>query len=202
MSQLTNQDLRISIFIGVLAGILIVPIFPNIGLRLNSAEKILVALGLMALTPFGYLFAYWLSGWFPMMIQFVRFGITGGLNGVIYLGVLNLLINLTKIASGFYYSLFVSIAVIVAIVNSYFWHKYWVFRAGESGRGKGEFVKFFLVNLVSFVISVGVASFVVNFIGAPTGISGSLWANVGAVSAVFVTLFWNFFGSKYIVFKK
>lgn len=202
MNQLNKQDLGISIFIGILAGILIIPILPNIGWHLSSVEKILVAFGLMAFTPLGYLFAYWLSKWFPLMIQFVRFGIAGGLNGLIYLGVLNLLINATKITAGLYYSLFVSIAVIAAIINSYLWNKYWVFKAGESGNGGGEFIRFVLVNLVSFGISVGVASFVVNAVGAPNNVSELLWANIGAISAAAVTLFWNFFGSKLLVFKK
>ncbi len=136
------------------------------------------------------------------MIQFVKFGITGGLNALIYLGVLNLLINLTGIAVGIYYSLFVSIAFMVAVTNSYIWNKYWVFKASASGVGGGEFAKFFLVNLVGFGINVGTASFIVNFIGVPAGISEALWANIGAVSAVFLTLFVNFIGMKFFVFKK
>ena len=90
----------------------------------------------------------------------------------------------------------------VAVTNSYIWNKYWVFKASESGAGGGEFVKFFLVNLVGFGINVGTASFIVNFIGVPAGISETLWANIGAVSAVFLTLFVNFIGMKFFVFKK
>ena len=204
MDLSTKKDLKISLLIGLIAGILLLPILPNIApnLDLSSAKKLLAVSSLALLTLFGYLVAYWLSKWFPVMIQFVKFGITGGLNALIYLGVLNLLISATKIAVGFYYSLFVSIAFIVAVTNSYIWNKYWVFKASESGGGGGEFVKFFAVNLVGFLINVGSASFVVNVIGAPTGIPEALWANIGAVSAVFLTLFWNFIGLKFIVFKK
>ena len=202
MDQSTKKDLKISLFVGIVAGFLLLLILPNLGLNLSLGKKLLAALGLVLFTPFGYLVALWLSKWFPVMIQFVRFGITGGLNALIYLGTLNLLISATKIAAGFYYSAFVSLAFMVAVTNSYFWNKHWVFKAGESGDARKQFIRFFLVNLVGFGINVGAASFVVNVIGAPAGIAESLWANIGAVSAVFITLFWNFIGSKYIVFKK
>src|SRR3989344_576276 len=202
MGQLIKNDLKISILVGIIAGLLLLPILPNLGFNLNYAERLLAALVLAAFTPFGYLVAYWLSRWWPVMIQFIKFGITGGLNALIYLGVLNLLISATKIAAGFYYSLFVSIAFIVAVINSYLWNKHWVFKAGGSGGGRGEFIKFFLVNLVGFLINVGAASLVVNVIGAPAGVSEPLWANIGAVSEVFFTLFWNFIGLKFLVFKR
>lgn len=202
MDQSTKQDFKISLLIGIIAGILLLPILPNLGFQLNLAKRLLAVLSLAVFTPLGYLVAYSLSSRFPVIIQFVKFGITGGLNALIYLGALNLLISATGIAMGLYYSLFVSIAFMVAVTNSYIWNKYWVFSASESGGGGGEFVKFFLVNLVGFLINVGTASFVVNAVGAPAGISESLWANIGAVSAVFLTLFWNFAGLKFIVFKR
>lgn len=202
MEELNKKDLKISFFIGIFAGLMLLPILPNLGLNLSLEKRLLVLLFLAAFTPFGYLIAYWLSKWFPVMLQFVKFGITGGLNSLIYLGVLNLLITATKFSAGFYYSLFVSIAFIVSVINSYVWNKYWVFKASGSGGGSGEFLKFFLVNLIGFAINVGAASFVVNVIGVPAGVPESLWANIGAVSAVFLTLFWNFIGLKFIVFKK
>lgn len=195
------RDLRISFLIGALAGFLLMPILPNIGLDLNLKQKLLAILSLVLFTPAGYLVAYWLSKWFPVMIQFVRFGITGGLNALIYLGVLNLLISATKIAAGFFYSLFVSIAFIVAVTNSYFWNKYWTFKS-EDGVGGAEFSKFFLINLFTLGLNVGTASLLVNFVGAPPGITAELWANIGAVSAVFISMFINFLGMKFIVFKK
>lgn len=202
MDQLTKQDLKLSFLVGAIAGVLLLLVLPNLGLHFSLIGKILTPFGLVVFTIFGYLVAYWLSKWFPVMIQFVRFGITGGLNALIYLGTLNLLISVTKIAVGFYYSLFVSIAFMVAVVNSYFWNKYWVFRIREDESRKGEFVGFLLVNLVGFAINVGSASIVVNKIGAPAEFSPELWANIGAVSAVFISLFWNFICTKFFVFKK
>lgn len=202
MEPSIKKDLKLSLLVGAIAGVLLLPILPNLGLHMSFSGRLAASAALLLFTPAGYMVAYSLRGWFPWIMQFVKFGITGGLNALIYLGVLNLLISATGVADGLYYSVFVSSAFIVSVINSYFWNKYWVFHAGGSGGGKGEFVRFFLVNVVGFLINVGAASFVVNSIGAPAGISPSLWANIGAVSAVFITLFWNFLGSKYIVFKR
>lgn len=202
MDQSTKQDIRLSFLVGLSAGVLLLPILNNLHFSLNLFRGAGIVLGLTIFTPFGYLVAYRLSRRWPVMIQFVKFGIVGGLNSLIYLGALNLLITATGIAAGLGYTAFVSSAFIVSVTNSYVWNKYWVFRASESGGGSGEFIKFFLVNLVGFAINVGAASFVVNVIGAPAGFSASVWANIGAVSAVFITLFWNFIGMKFIVFKR
>jgi len=201
MSNETKRDLKISFFVGTIAGILLLPTLNNIGVTLNLQRSILAVLSLIVLTPSGYLVAYWLSGWIPVMIQFIKFAIVGGLNAMIDLGILNLLIYSTGIVSGFYYSIFKSVSFLAAVTNSYFWNKHWTFRAGDAP-ATIEFLKFFLVNLVGFGINVGAASIVVNIIGVPAGISGELWANIGAVSAVFISLFWNFIGMKFIVFKK
>lgn len=202
MNELNKNDLKISLFIGMAAGVLLLPILPNLGLELSWIKRLSATAGLAVFTPFGYFVAYLLSKWFPVMIQFVKFGITGGLNALIYLGAMNLLISATGIAVGFYYSLFVSIAFMVAVTNSYFWNKYWVFGMAKGESRPGEFIGFILVNLVGFAINVGSASIVVNKIGAPAGFSPELWANIGAVSAVFISLFWNFLGTKFFVFRK
>lgn len=202
MDQSTRQDIKLSFLVGLLAGILMLPILNNLHFSLTALRAIIVVAGLTLFTPAGYMVAYWISGRWPVMIQFVKFGIVGGLNSLLYLGALNLLITVTGVATGLGYTAFVSSAFVVAVVNSYVWNKYWVFRASQSGGGSGEFIKFVLVNLVGFLINVGAASFVVNVIGAPIGISPSVWANIGAVSAVFITLFWNFIGMKFIVFKR
>lgn len=202
MDQSTKQDLKLSFLVGFLAGILLLPILNNLHFVLNILSGTGIVLGLTLFTPAGYLVAYFLSRRWPVMIQFVKFGIVGGLNSLIYLGVLNLLISASGIAAGLGYTAFVSTAFLVAVTNSYIWNKYWVFKASQSGGGSGEFIKFVLVNLVGFGVNVGAASFVVNVLGAPAGVSASVWANIGAVSAVFITLFWNFIGMKFIVFKR
>ena len=123
MEPSTKKDLKISFFVGLVAGILLLPTLKNLGVSLDLKFAALVASGLTIFTPLGYLVAYGLSRRWPVLIQFVKFGIVGGLNAMIDLGVLNLLIVASGIAAGIWYSVFKSVSFIVAVTNSYFWNK-------------------------------------------------------------------------------
>ena len=138
---------------------------------------------------------------YPSLLQFFRFVIVGVINTGIDFGVLNLLIYFSGKSSGFYYPVFKSISFLFAVTNSYFMNKHWTFKASESDNA-GEFLKFFSVNIIGWVLNVGTASYIVNVIGVPQDISPILWANFGAISATIITLFWNFIGMKFLVFKK
>ena len=133
--------------------------------------------------------------------QAIKFILVGGLNTIIDLGVLNLLMFIFGIASGIYYSLFKSISFTIAVINSYLWNKFWVFDRRDSN-AKKEFFHFWIISLVGFGINVGVASFVVNLIGSQFELSLKIWANIGALIATFCAMFWNFFGYKFIIFKR
>lgn len=201
MNNNLKRDLWISLAIGFAAGLLFLPTLRNIGFSLDATRASAVILALAFVTPAGYAFAYWLSRWFPVMVQFIKFSIVGGLNFLIDLGVLNFLIFWSGISAGIFYSVFKAASFAVAVINSYFWNKYWTFQSGGAPRTV-EFFSFLAVNLVGFAINVGTASLVVNFIGAPAGVSGSLWANAGAAIAAITALLWNFAGMKYWVFRK
>ena len=134
--------------------------------------------------------------------QAIKFILVGGLNTLIDLGILNVLIFITGIASGLGYSVFKGIYFTAAVINSYFLNKFWTFKAEGAKKGKKEFTQFFIVSLIGFGINVGVASFVVNIIGSQFGTGDKLWANVGAICATFAAMIWNFLGYKFIVFKK
>ncbi len=138
---------------------------------------------------------------YPFIPQFARFFLVGILNTAIDFGVLNLLMYISEKSSGFYYPLFKSISFLFAVTNSYFFNKHWTFKATEKDNA-GEFFKFTIINLIGWGLNVGTASYIVNIIGAPEGLSPILWGNFAAISATVVTLFWNFIGMKFLVFKK
>jgi len=89
---------------------------------------------------------------------------------------------------------------LAALVNSYFWNKFWTFRKKEGG-GVGEFCQFLLVSVVGFGINVGTATLVINVINPVGNFSPEQWANVGFLAATFLSLTWNFIGYKFWVFK-
>jgi len=133
-------------------------------------------------------------------IQFIRFLIVGFSNFVITFGILNALMFLTGITSGFYYSIFISISFACGVINSYIWNKRWTFNK-ENKLEKKEFSKFLTITLITFGLNIVLASALVNFIGPICGISPYIWANISALTAAGFTTLINFFGYKYLVFK-
>lgn len=137
---------------------------------------------------------------FALGYQFYKFVLVGVLNTLLDLAVLNGLIVLTGIAMGWHFSLFKGVSFAIAVVNSYFWNKFWTFRKKEGG-GVREFSQFLAVSLVGLGVNVGIASLFVNIIGPQGGMAPQLWANAAAVAAIVFSTIWNFIGYKLIVFK-
>jgi len=139
---------------------------------------------------------------FSTIFQLFKFTLTGSLNTFIDLAVLNLLMQVLQITSGWYFSFFKIISFSCAAVNSYFWNKFWTFKKKETKVGTKEFSQFYIITGISFLMNVGLASLIVNVIGPQFGLSETLWANVGALGGVLGAFIWNFLGYKFIVFKK
>jgi len=145
----------------------------------------------------------WLLGKkFLWIFQAAKFFLIGVLATLVDLAVLNLLIWISGIPSGLFFSLFKGISFLVAMVGKYFGVKFWTFEKTDTASVKTEFGKFLTVSLGGLLINVVAASFIVNTIGSQFGIEEKVWANLGAILAAFVAFVWNFFGSKFIVFKK
>ncbi len=194
-----KKDLINAAVIGFVVAAIFLGVIKNTGLSvpyLNTALFIFPVLSVL-----GMFIASLLARKFAVLLQAARFLLVGGLNTFIDLGVLNLLIFAGGTAVGIWFTIFKGIAFIVAVLNSYVWNKYWTFEAKTQAQGK-EFLGFLLVSIVGFVINVGVASFLVNALGAPDAISENMWANVAAVTATFTAMLWNFIGYKLFVFKK
>jgi len=136
------------------------------------------------------------------LYQFVKFGETGGLNTFIDLGILNLLILLSGISGGAYYSVFKGTSFLVAVTNSYFWNRFWVFESKEKKKTADEAMRFYIISFIGFIINVLVATVIVNFGANLINVGGNLLANIGAVAAFVITMMFNFFGYKFFVFIK
>jgi putative flippase GtrA len=136
------------------------------------------------------------------MLTIIRFGLIGILNTAIDFGVLNLLIVLFGLPIDDYprYALFKGISFIIAVTNSYFLNKYWVFKQ-ETRTNANQISKFLVINLISLGINTLIGSFVFSISSAHPALSAHAWANVAALCGVIVTFIFNFFAYKFIVFK-
>lgn len=198
-----KNDLLSAFIIGEVSSWLILAVFENIRLKLFSLWVLPVFLPIFAII--GLWLAFIIGKKFVVVWQIAKFALVGILNTLLDLGVLNLLILFSEIATGFVYSVFKGVSFTVAVINSYFWNKFWTFKKSNTVAPGKEFLQFVIISVIGFGINVGIASFIVNVISnrfAYSGVSERLWANIGAVIATFVAMAWNFIGYKFIVFKQ
>ncbi len=137
--------------------------------------------------------------------QFGKFAIVGGINTGVDFTVLNILMWLTGIASGRYIIVLNAISFSVAVVNSYFWNKFWTFKAEKTSPTKqltGEFFQFIAVSLIGIAINSITVYVMTTFVSSPVEIHDQLWANVSKVFATGLSLVWNFIGYKLFVFRR
>lgn len=146
---------------------------------------------------------------YPAIGQFVRFGLIGGLNTGVDLLVLNTLMFSTGVFSGALYIFFKSISFIFASTFSYFMNKRWAFKDNSKEKAVQKFSQFFAVSLVGMVINVSVAAVAVIYLQPIIAtqipllaFSPEIWGSIGGLFGTAVGLIWNFFGYKFIVFKK
>lgn len=194
-----RTDLIIALVIGELIALFSFGILKN----LNLETKLLYWIWPIFL-PIFCAFCLWFASVLARKIaviwQLAKFILVGVLNTMIDIGILNFLIFFSGIATGAFYSVFKGISFIASVINSYFWNKHWTF-GKKSGKTGKEFIQFFIVSFIGFLINVSSASAIVNIVGPQFGLSTAIWANVGAIGAAFCGMAWNFLGYKFIVFK-
>jgi putative flippase GtrA len=212
--SLLQKDIIISASIGLLCALLILPIAQNLALKISWALSLIVILPILSVL--GMWLTYLIAQKIKIIYQIAKFVLVGILNTFVDWGVLNLLMFLTSITSGVYYTVFKGISFLFATTNSYFWNKFWTFSKpridadvktqinADNKMQKSapkEFLRFLVVSAIGFLLNVSTATLIVNVWGSQFGIGDALWANIGAFCGTLTGLTWNFLGYKLIVFK-
>lgn len=194
-----KTDAIISVIIGFFIGLFFFIVLKGVGIKIPFLWILIIVFPPLSLL--GMLIVSLLGRKFLIILQIGKFLLVGAFNTFIDLGILNILIWFSGIASGIWYSIFKSFSFLIAVTNSYFWNKHWTFEKREEFFVRKEFYKFLTVTVIGLFVNVGIASFIVNFIGPQFEISKEMWATIGAFAATFFAWFWNFLSSKFIVFK-
>jgi len=202
-----RTDLFKSIILGLISALFLIIISSSLEkdlafLTYLSENKILILLSIPACLIIWVYATFKLASRKLAAFQFGKFIAVGQSNAAIDIGVLNLLILITDIDSGYSYSVFKATSFMFAVINSFFWNKFWSFQSKEKDRMGKQFVRFVTVALVGLLINVCVAHYVVNIIGPQWGLSSRIWANIGVLSSAVFSVFFDFFGFKVLVFKK
>lgn len=197
--MIKKQDYAIAVLIGFLTGVFAVPIFVNLH-KGNRFFLILLPLLVPAIFFIGMRVAGILSRRRSFFAQFSKFVVVGLSNTAIDFGVLNLLSLATGIMSGFSLGGVNVPGFVLAVVNSYFWNKYWVFHGGDQKSIFHDFPKFVAVSVIGLFLNSGTVVLATTAGGQFGNISPATLLNIGKVLGSILVLAWNFLGYKFIVF--
>ena len=199
--MITKTDYLIGGLVGFLSGIAAIPTVYNVGS--SHSAVLLLALPWIGAAVFvaGIWAAALLSRSMPFFVQFSKFIAVGFLNTAIDFGILNLLSRVFGVSAGLILGGVNIPGFVVAVSNSYFWNKFWVFGNKNGGKLFDDLPKFLAVTVIGIFINSGIIILVTSFVQPMFGLSAALWLNLAKVGATVITLIWNFSGYKLFVFR-
>lgn len=196
-----KSDAFASVLLGFIIGVFAPIILNNVGRTLPLQDLYFVIFPILALG--GMWFTYLIAARIPVIVEIVKFAAIGVANTVIDFGVLNFLSSFAHVFSGAKLVPLNFVSFSVAVVNSYFWNKYWTFKTdGKGGSSGSQFISFIIVSVIGMLINTGIVYLVTTFASPFGGVSQAVWLNIGKLMATFISLVWNFVGYKFVVFKK
>jgi len=199
--MVNKKDYYIAALVGFLTGIFAILMFFNLGLR-NKEFLFALPLTIPFVFAFGVWFGKFLSRWMPFMEQFARFVAVGFLNTAIDFGLLNVFSLLTSITAGLKVGGVNVPGFVVAVLNSYFWNKLWVFKDRSDRNAMADFPKFLAVTVIGLFINSGLVILITTYVAPFAGIlNPTAWLNVAKALAAPISLIWNFAGFKFLVFR-
>lgn len=213
---MTKKDYVFGIAAGFLIGLLAMPVLQTAKPALYQKFSWVIFPFFLIATPIGLMIAHWIGRKLSVVWQVAKFGVIGVLNTLVDLGVLAALTlfvrnqyaiesEMKAFAIGAlivtYYTVYKSISFITAVINSYYWNKYWTFAGGVAVKTRAAFIQFFLVSVVGFFINVSISTYVFKSVASIGGMSDDQWGLVGAATGSVLGLAWNFVGYKFVVFK-
>lgn len=196
---MSSRNFLLSVLAAVLTAVFLPPTLQGKGITAFAhIPTYYIYVGYSAIAVVGMVVAYYLGKKLPILWQLAKFGLVGVLNTAIDFGILNYLSVFAGVTSGVALVPIKTVAFSIALVNSYFWNKGWVFE----GKKKGSPVSFAIVSAFGIIINVGTVYVLTTIIGAPGNISPALWLNIANVGATGLSMVWNYLGYRLVVFKK
>ncbi|MDD5489340.1 MAG: GtrA family protein [Candidatus Moranbacteria bacterium] len=200
--KLTARDITFGAINGLIFGALLPVVLKNMNIAISANKGFVIAIAFTVLAAVGVAIGFFLSRYIKIIFQIAKFGCVGAANFAVDIGILNLLIFLSGIASGSFYTIFKIISFTFAVTNSYIWNKIWTFKKTDTKETGKEFGQFLMISVIGLILNAVIASVLVNVVGPLGGIKVKTWASVSAAVASICVMAWNFIGYKFWVFKK
>lgn len=132
-----------------------------------------------------------------MLVQLIRFAITGLINTVVDFGVFNLLLILSGAQSPAIIAMINSLAVSMSIVTSYILNKRWTFPPANRS---GQLMRFIIVSLIGIIINSGTIALLIG-LNNSAHVSAVVFLNAAKILAAFASSIWNFLAYRGWVFR-
>lgn len=199
-----KRDYKIAAFLGLITAIFLSVILINTEIRLSFHGYTLPLWAFYFLLPAFEASVYAIVSMFfrqlDILRQAGRFGIVGLMNFSVDTGILSFLSAITGIYSGVGIILLNTISVTVAVFNSYYWNRNWTFTStGVASRE--EFFKFVSVIIGGIIINGALVYVFTTFVPLVDNLTPERHEIIAKIAATVISLFWNFFGLKWVVFK-
>jgi len=208
---MSKRDYYLSLFSGFLIGLLTLPVLKAANTDFYSKIEFIIIPFSLIMTPASLAISKAISHRISIIWQIAKFVVTGILNTLVDWGTLTLLIFSFRkyinveptynIISGIaIYSLYKSTSFVVAMINSYYWNKYWTFSKPNTRKAKTEFLQFLVASTIGFAINVGTATCVFSYVRLES-FHIDQWGLIGAGFGTLFGLTLNFLAYKFIVFR-
>lgn len=194
-----QNDVVLTLVVAYLIAIFLLPTLMNTGYLAKIPFVYFVLYIVFPLVVIlGMAIAKFISKKIAILWQVSKFALVGVLNTAIDFGILNFLIFLTDYTKGTGIGLINIPSFSLAILNSYFWNRKWVFEKSS----EGNFFVFVAITVIGLLINTSVVVAITTFIPPVFDMSPTIWANVAKALATGFSMVWNFTGYKLIVFKR
>ena len=195
-----KTDFFIGGLVGFFAGMFAIPTLMNLGFR-NPAILLTLPWVLAIVFVIGILVSGALAKFLPIFSQFGRFVAVGVLNTTIDFGVLNLISAAAGVTAGVVIGGVNVPGFVVAVTNSYFWNKLWVFKQQDT-KLFHDLPQFFAVTAGGVILNSLIVVMLTSFLHPVFGFTPARWLTIAKLCATAFTLVWNFLGYKFIVFRQ
>lgn len=211
---MTKRDYWLGALCGLLIGLLFLPVLKTAAANWYAKVWPVIVPFFLIIVPVCLAVARLIAKKIAVVWQLAKFVATGVLNVLVDFGTLSIEIILFEkyfhiqstdvlFSAGVVFTffwLFKAVSFIVSNTNSYFWNKYWTFDKRKDNQS--EFIQFFIVSIVGFIVNVIVAGLVFDGFSGHAVLTAGQWAIVSAAGGSIAGLAWNFLGYKFIVFKE
>lgn len=164
-----------------------------------------IIIGILIALPILEVIGYWIArhlfGNIKILGQLARFGMVGIMNFLVDTGILTLLSLFTGIVAGAWIIPLNVISTSIAVANSYIWNRSWTFR-DSAPVSLSAFITFVVVTIGGILINSLIVYGVIEYLPVTDSLTGARRITIAKMLATIVSLLWNFFGYRLIVFKK